>query len=444
MADLAGQDVAGWSDQEVHDGLSALLRVANQLDAVLAGVVVSFDARCLAETDGFRSVRSWLQAFGRVSQGVASGLLGRGRLLHQLPALDKAARAGTVTPEHVRKVRDLVDHVGIAAVTHLDELLASEAEEKQPHQFERTCRRIRDHLDPDGDDPGAGDRRCLFLSRVGSLVYINGKLDLEGGATLQTALDALMPPPSPDDPRSTPQRRADALIDLADRCLSSGVPTANATVRPHVGILLTPQALIGARRDANVPASAADPPPAPLGAVTTTIHSGQGDGGRPPDRLECAGIPLAPDVPWNEWVGEIPVAVAQRLACDCEAWRAVLDPASGLPLEVGRAYRIVPRWLRRALHARDRGCRWPGCTVPAAWTEVHHLLAWYHGGASDPDNCLLLCRYHHGLVHHERPEHRRWAITLDPATGEVTVTRPLGRRYELSASQPYRPQDAEP
>jgi len=148
---------------------------------------------------------------------------------------------------------------------------------------------------------------------------------------------------------------------------------------------------------------------------------------------------MLPELPWNSWAHQLPVSVAQRLACDCEVWRVILDPASGLPLEVGRAHRIVPPWIRKALHARDRGCRWPGCTAPAAWTEVHHLLAWYQGGLTNVDNCVLVCRWHHGLAHDGLPDDRRWQIHLDPTTGEVTVFRPGGKPYELGPSQPYRP-----
>ena len=132
------------------------------------------------------------------------------------------------------------------------------------------------------------------------------------------------------------------------------------------------------------------------------------------------------------WINEIPTALAQRLACDAELWRAVLDPATGLPLEVGRAHRVVPYWIRKALHARDRGCRWPGCQVPAAWTDAHHLIAWWLGGLTDVDNLLLLCRYHHSKVHEGQ-----WTLTLDRATGHVHIHRPDGTPYEVGTSPPF-------
>ena len=157
----------------------------------------------------------------------------------------------------------------------------------------------------------------------------------------------------------------------------------------------------------------------------------------PRDALGCAGVPPPPDLPWASWAGEIPTALAQRLACDCETWRVVLDPGTGLPLELGRTHRIVPAWIRKALHARDRGCRWPGCTAPTSWTDAHHILAWYHGGLTNVDNLLLLCRFHHGLVHEGLPDGRRWRITLDPDTGEVHAFRPHGEPYELGPSRPW-------
>jgi hypothetical protein len=93
--------------------------------------------------------------------------------------------------------------------------------------------------------------------------------------------------------------------------------------------------------------------------------------------LAGTGIPPETDQPWLNWVGEIPTTVAQRLACDCDIFRIVLDPASGLPLDVGDKHRIFPDWMRKAILARDRRCRWPGCEAPAEWLDIHHVWEWW-------------------------------------------------------------------
>src|SRR6185437_16200014 len=82
------------------------------------------------------------------------------------------------------------------------------------------------------------------LARVGGMIVLRGQLDPEGGAALLTALDAAMRPPRGDDPRSTDQRRADALVTIIGQVLGAGgLPTVHG-VRPHLGILITPQTLL--------------------------------------------------------------------------------------------------------------------------------------------------------------------------------------------------------
>ena len=119
-----------------------------------------------------------------------------------------------------------------------------------------------------------------------------------------------------------------------------------------------------------------------------------------PPCTECGHAPPAvDDWAWLNWVGEIPPDLAKRLACDAEVWRLVLDPTDGQPLDVGRTHRTATRWIRKALIARDRGCRWPGCTAPAEWTDAHHLDHWIKGGRTQVDKLVLLCRWHHRQVH---------------------------------------------
>jgi len=93
----------------------------------------------------------------------------------------------------------------------------------------------------------------------------------------------------------------------------------------------------------------------------------------------------------------LPVETARRLACD-GAIVALLEGAGGEPLAIGRRTRAVPAPMRRAVAARDRGCRFPGCTARRR-LEAHHVRHWARGGETSARNLASLCPTHHRLVH---------------------------------------------
>ena len=105
------------------------------------------------------------------------------------------------------------------------------------------------------------------------------------------------------------------------------------------------------------------------------------------------------------------LAAVRRIACDA-ALSTVLLGEAGEPLAVGRSRRVVSGALRRALVARDGGCRFPGCDRPPAWTDAHHVEHWADGGATALSNTVLLCRPHHRRVHEEG-----WRLVADGAGG---------------------------
>lgn len=86
---------------------------------------------------------------------------------------------------------------------------------------------------------------------------------------------------------------------------------------------------------------------------------------------------------------------------------------------MGRKTRTIPPALRRALDARDQGCRFPGCGL--RFTEAHHLKHWADGGETSLENCVLLCRFHHRLMHEEGWLADWWgpgrAVFYDPRGG---------------------------
>jgi Domain of unknown function (DUF222) len=102
----------------------------------------------------------------------------------------------------------------------------------------------------------------------------------------------------------------------------------------------------------------------------------------------------------------------------------------GRPPAVDR-YRPTPA-QRRFLAVRDRTCRHPGCTNPAAWSDLDHVISHAAGGLTDCTNLCCLCRRHHRL----KTLTRGWRFTLDPdgtryvttPSGVTRVDRPPGHR----------------
>src|SRR5258706_3114027 len=183
--------------------------------AVLSARIGVFDARDLCTVDGFKTTRSWLVAFGRMSQGAATGWLNRGRMLRELPALAAAGGQGTVSAEHLAKVHDLAHRVGLKAVVAADEILADLSSTKGPAQTQQACERIAAHLDPDGATPDPEkdfQRREIEISPLGRMLSIKGPLGgPRGGAPLTVGV-ALARPTRPAATPTAAPRRVRAII----------------------------------------------------------------------------------------------------------------------------------------------------------------------------------------------------------------------------------------
>jgi hypothetical protein len=123
--------------------------------------------------------------------------------------------------------------------------------------------------------------------------------------------------------------------------------------------------------------------------------------------------------------GHLTPQAAQRLACDSQINRVVLGP-KGLPMNLGQRVRLVPAPMRRVILARDRHCRFPGCAMPSAYTEVHHVRPWAEGGPTEPRNLLLVCAWHHHRVH----DHG-WTLHYNHRTNTVTAFRPDGTQLKV-------------
>ena len=244
--------------------------------------------------------------------------------------------------------------------------LTEQAPRLRPEELARLVRhhteQVRPPRDEDRLDRGRLEARGLWFTQPNAtgMVGLRGVLDPEGAAVLKAAIDPLsIPCPEKDehgrtvtpDDRTPARRRMDALLTMVQRGVASadGVPT---TDKAKVVVLIDLETLV--------------------------------------DDVRGTGTTLTGDV--------LSPGVVRRMACDAEIIPMVLG-REGEPLDVGRSQRLFTRGQRLALVARDQGCSFDGCTVPATWCDAHHVVHWRHGGCTSVDNGALLCPKHHTVVH---------------------------------------------
>jgi len=120
---------------------------------------------------------------------------------------------------------------------------------------------------------------------------------------------------------------------------------------------------------------------------------------------------------------------ARRLCCDARV--QLVAHHGGKPVGIGRASQITPYWLRRQVFFRDgHQCTFPGCEARRFLTP-HHIHHWARGGATDLDNLITVCSFHHTLLHEFG-----WSVSL--VGGNPVWLRPSGRRYEPGPAPPRK------
>ena len=278
---------------------------------------------------GCLSLLAWLRWHCRMRLSTARARVEMAEQLEQLPKTARELSEGELSFDNARVITRTAALVGIEAMETGEPILLEAAKELDPALLSVAAAHLRHAVDPEGslqDANDAHDRRGLWLSQTfGDVYVIDGRLDPEGGAYLQTALNALLGPRSAGDPRDPAERRADALVELARQALDRGELPQVAGQKPHLSLLVRKETLEGAQG-----AEAAD----------------------------------------LEWAGAVPSETALRIACDCSLTEIQVDE-QGTPVGVGRAKRTISAALRKALVARDRHCRFPGCDMPVDWTDGH-------------------------------------------------------------------------
>jgi len=369
--------------------LSAHITVATarQLD-----LIRDFDARAGWGHAGAKSCAEWLSWRVGMDLGAAREHVRVARALPALPSVATAFARGELSYSKVRALTRV-------ATPETEDRLLVVARSGTAHHVERVVSAWR-RVDRNAENQLAAQRhksRSLHVYQdEDGMVVVRGRLTPEAGAALRQALtaacDRMYAKARVNDPEGDPpsmgQRQADALGMIAEAALhhdlDPGAPGERYQIVVHV--------------DAPVLADPDQP-------GQSALEDGQ----------------------------HVPAETSRRLACD--ATRVVMrhDP-DGRVTEVGARTRTIPPALRRALHHRDQGCRFPGCG--SRFTQGHHIRHWAHGGPTTLSNLALLCRRHHRSVHEEGFQVER------AADGELEFRRPNGWLIPEAPALPAVPGDA--
>ena len=328
---------------DVAQQLIRLRQKIDELELEFSRLAAEFDKTAWWGAAGYNTAADWIRFNCHMNSHAVWNAFAVGSTAPEMPATLNVMRVGDIGFAHVATMARTAVEVGGAFD---EERLLPLAMEYTPGKFFHKCIHYRHAVDAEGynrDQETLAEERGLRLNTAqDGCLLISGLLDPVGGAAVRTALEPLAKPSGAHDDRNRDQRYADALVELA----SGGKP---ATLQ-----------------------------------VTATLETLKALEGAPAGETEFSP-PLSS-------------ATVQRLACDCNVMRVLLDSKS-LIIDVGRTKRLVDGALRKALSVRDKHCQWPGCDRPASWCDGHHLVHWVDGGETNLDNCVLLCKRHHRMVH---------------------------------------------
>lgn len=206
-------------------------------------------------------------------------------------------------------------------------------------------------------------------------------LGAPGAASGSPTNDSLATADTCLDHRSRPQKQLDGIVAAVKAGLATDTLPATGGRRPQIIATVHYKDLF---------------PP--------NHHGGAARDSRPADTGPAEGPGSGTGT--YAFTGPVAAATLRKLACDADILPVLLGSNSEV-LDLGRRSRLFTAAQRMALTARDQGCTFPNCTMPAPWCEAHHVEYWSRGGATSVDNAALLCSYHHHVIHKED-----WVITM--------------------------------
>ena len=323
----------------------------------------------------------------RLSANTAQSRIDTARVLtNHLPATCQALAVGDISPSHATLIaRETSEAIkrGISTedLIHIENRALAHAEFHTPAQVGRKIRTLIAQISPETFEESvaiARDTRSVHMyPESDGMATVIALLPAEDAQTVMLAINTLVETQSSlADSRSIDMKRADALAAICGDILAR----ISDKHQPH-------------RRPVTI-------------NITMDLPTALGMADNP---AELAGY------------GPIPASVARTLSADAKWRRFITDPLTGNLLDYGRETYVPPQPLVDFLTARDRICRFPGCSQPSRISDIDHAIPWEKGGPTSPTNLGLLCRRHHRMK-----THNGWKL-MSHEDGSCTWTSPAGK-----------------
>jgi Domain of unknown function (DUF222) len=363
-------------------------RLVSSMDGEHAGICAAHGRllSLIAEADhcevwqgsGARDMAHWVAMRYGISEWKARRWIDAAHRLPELPRLSAAFASGAIAIDKTVELTRFATPETESRLLRWAQRVSSGAVRR------RADRETRRSL-ADAEDVERSRRLSYWTFDEGRRLGIEAELPSAEGAIVVRAIERLtrrVPTmPGEEGELFVEQRRADALVLLAKGAGDANSPSATDASRATVVVHARIEDLTSA------------------------------DGGC---EVEGGGV--------------VHAETARRLLCT-GSLQAVIEDAAGNPIRIGRSRREPTQAMMRALRNRDGECAFPGCGA-RRFTDGHHIRWWSGGGRTELDNLVLLCGFHHKLVH----EHG-WRLIRD-SEGVVTWFRADGTRYRAGPVRP--------
>lgn len=329
--------------EQLIEALDAAHRETSRIQREMFDAIAEMDRREIWRGSGARDMAHWLAMRHGISQWKARRWIAAAHALEHLTDLGHAFSTGELGIDKVVELARFASFETEAGLIRWATFVSCAAvRRKADLEVRRAIDDVRDA------------ERARFLNwwyhDDGNRLGLEAELPAAQGAVVASALqrvtDTLPVMPGEEDPSYAEARRADALVALCSNRLADDADPDRATVVVH----------------------------ARLGDLDGAGGSAEIEGG-----------------------GWIHPETTRRLLCDGRV-QTVLEDPNGEPLRLGRVAREPSASMIRLLRYRDVECRFPGCGA-RRFTQAHHIVWWGDGGATDLDNLVLVCFFHHRLVH---------------------------------------------